>query len=164
MHARRDRNNSLGVTRRAISTFIPGVASMAKNMMNSNVDLVLTPEKKVVTSMFFFARATPRATRVVQNANTFSTGNNGINPSEDFSETSELGSVVAARGSTYKRRMASIARDRAAQNFPAPQLRTVRFLFFATIREESSLVVVRQVGSTENRFFGLGNRKAAGRS
>ena len=26
------------------------------------------------------------------------------------------------------------------------------------------LVVVRQVGSMENRFFGLGNRKAVGRS
>ena len=61
---------------------------------------------------------------------------------------SELSSVVAARGSTQKRRIARIPRDRAAQipnkivkrdgsKSPARQLRTVKVPFIATISEKS---------------------------
>ena len=87
-------------------------------MVNSNVELVLTPEKRslhlLAKAMFFLAWATHSNTnslfRVVQNANTFTTGNRGINPSEGVSETSDLCSVVDARSSTYKRRGSHVTR------------------------------------------------------
>ena len=79
--------------------------------------------------------------------------------------------------------MASIACDRANQyskqncqekqrQFPSSQLGAVKLALKPSIRESLQqgeailviLVVVRQVGSMEKRFFGLGTRKAAGRS
>ena len=51
--------------------------------------------------------------RVIQNANTSTTDNDGVNPSEGFSKTSELSGIITARGGTSKRRMAKVARDRA---------------------------------------------------
>ena len=83
-------------------------------MLNSVVKLVLAPENKVVTivgqgdvlSGMGDTQSNRRGVfRAVHHANTFTTGNDGINPSEDVSKTRELSSVVAARGSTSKRRM-----------------------------------------------------------
>ena len=85
---------------------LPGVA---KHMMNSNVKFPLGPKNKdtttvgqgnVLSSMGDTQDNTSGVFRVIQNANTFTTGNRRINPSDAFSKTSELSCVVAAQGST----------------------------------------------------------------
>ena len=77
--------------------------------MHSNVKFALGPKNKVITSvgqgnvvssMGDTQSKTSGVYRVIHNANTFTTVIEGINPSEGFSNTSELSCVVAARGST----------------------------------------------------------------
>ena len=70
-------------------------------MVTSNVNLVLAPGKSVVTSAGQGDVLSGMAVlRVKQSANTLTTGNDGVNPSESFSKTSELSTVITARGGT----------------------------------------------------------------
>ena len=61
-------------------------------MMNSNLEVALGTQDKVIPVVGLF--------RVIQNANTFATGDKTFGPSECFSKTGELDSVIVAHSSS----------------------------------------------------------------
>ena len=82
------------------------MASVAKDMTNSNVEFAFGPQNKyiaivhqgnVLSNMSDTQSDTSSVLRVIQNAHSFATKDGRFSPAEGFSKTSELSGVIAAR-------------------------------------------------------------------
>ena len=107
-----------------VSTFVPGVADMTKNMMDSDLTCPWTEKQGRYVSRprqcsFQHGQHSQRTAQSVSSQTKCEHvvhENERFSPFEGFRKTSELGGAVAARRSSQERRVPKVTHDWTAQN------------------------------------------------